>query len=216
MFVSSVKTQAQDVETYQGMTWYLKKSVALDSARSQGKQVFMVWGTTACTYTANVRKRLASNTLKPIVDEYYVLWFADAIKYNRDATEVSDYLSVLTGTVTFPAICIINIFDAKTAYGLKTGPQSERELQVMLSQYVGNDYFADNEEAAVRVYVNGGSLVVKNTVSDELVCIFTAAGTFVDRFRKADYNMTRDLYGYPKGVLFVTGSSGWMKKVIIR
>lgn len=213
-FVTGMEVRAQDVETYEGMTWYLKKSVALDSARSQGKQVFMVWGTTTCTYTKNVRKRLAN--LESIVADNYILWFVDAAIYNRGSAEVSDYLSVLTGTVTFPAICIIDTYDVKIAYGLKTGPQSESVLQEMLNRYVSNDYVPNNETILVKVYASGNELVVKNGIPGEIISVFTPAASLVDRFKVTDDDMVRDLSKYPEGIFIISGSSGWVRKIVVR
>lgn len=216
LFVAGMNLRAQDVETYEGMTWCLKKSVALDSARSQGKQVFMVWGTTSCSFTANVRKRLGKGELKAIVDEHYVLWFANATQYNRRSEEMSDYLSTLPGSVTFPAVCVIDLYNTKVGYGLATGSQSERSLLIMLNRYVDNDHIVEEEDTVVNVFVSENHLVVKYANAKELVRVFSVTGLLVDEFKKTDDDMTRNVSEYPKGVLIVTGSSGWVKKVIIR
>lgn len=215
LFVSGMSIQAQDLEIYEGMTWYLKKSVALDSARSQGKQVFLVWGTTSCNLTINARKRVAKNELKAIVDEHYILWFADAVKYNRGSEEVSDYLLKLTGTVTFPAVCIIDLYNTKVAYGLSTGAQSEADLLAMLNRYVNNDCIVENSEGVVGVHVSGSRLVVKSVNLNEMIRVYSLTGTLIDKFKKTDQEIIRNIFGYPKGVVIIASSSGWTRKAVI-
>ena len=95
---------AQNVSIYDGMTWYLRKTDALNSARSQGKQVFFLWGRTTCAYSNAVRRILAKEPLKSVVDENYILWFADAETYDRFSPDVDDYLSGLPSYITFPAM----------------------------------------------------------------------------------------------------------------
>lgn len=212
--------QAQDAEFYEGMTWYLRKSIALDSAYSQGKQVVMVWGTTTCPNTANVRKRFGRNTngiyLKSIVDEHYVLWFSNAENYDRFSVEVSDYLSKLYGTISLPVVCIIDPLSVKIAYGLKTGPQNATSLQELLNQFVSNDVVVENAPFSVSTFVSEGQLIIKKEASNqrETVYVYSLAGLLVDTFCMEASVETRDATAYPKGVLVVTGSSGWVRKII--
>jgi hypothetical protein len=218
-FTISVQAIAQDVEiyeeNYEGMTWYLKKSVALDSSTSQGKQVFLVWGRTTCGNTIYVRQRLGLEPLKSIVDEHYILWFADYEKYKRNSPEVSDYLSGLPNYVEFPAICIIDTFDVKIPYGLQTGFKTASALQELILRYVGNDYLAE-AEPAVHVYISGNYLVIEHEIPNETVSVFSMTGGLVDRYRKNESPTMRDLSAYPKGVLIVAGSVGWTKKIVNR
>jgi thioredoxin-related protein len=176
IFVATTKVPAQDVDIYDEMTWYLKKSVVLDAARSQGRQVFFVWGRTTCAYTNGVRKNLAKEPLRSIVNEHYILWFADYEKYKRDSPEVSDYLSGIPSSVTFPAICIIDTFDVKVPHDLRLGPQNVDVLQEMLINHVSNDYVAETG-VPVKVYVSGNQLIIENEVSDEMVRIFSIDGS---------------------------------------
>lgn len=205
---------AQNVSIYDGMTWYLRKTDALNSARSQGKQVFFLWGKTTCGYSNAVRRLLAKEPLKSVVDENYILWFADTETYDRFSPDVVDYLSGLPSYITFPAICIIDTFDIKVPHGLRMGPQSEEELQEMLNLYVANDYI-ESANDSYNAYVYQNSLVITSS-ADEEINVFTISGSLIDRFHKTGHLFTRDVNMYPSGILFVTGSSGWMKKVIIR
>ena len=217
-FVVETEVYAQDdnVDIYKGMTWYLDKSVALDSARSQNKQVLLVWGRFTCGNTNWVKNRLSEPPLKSIIEEHYILWFSNSNIYYPNSPEVADYLSVLTGYITLPAICVIDTFDITVAHGLKTGPQSVEVLQEMLQGYVSNDFIFDKDSESNHVYVVGDNLVVKGETTNEIISIFTIMGSLVDKFTKSEYEMIRDLSAYPKGVLLVTGSSGWSRKVVIR
>jgi hypothetical protein len=214
LFTVSMQAIAQEeTEVYEGMTWCLNKSAALDSAASQGKQVFFVWGRTSCMNTIYVRQRLGREPLKSIVDESYILWFADYEKYKRNSPEVSDYLSKLPGSVVFPAICVIDTVDAEIPYGLQTGPRTVSELQELMLRYVGNGYVAETV-SAVNVYVSGSCLVIDNEIPNEIVRIFSMTGGLVDCYRKGESHAMRDLSAYPKGVLIVAGSTGWCRKVV--
>jgi hypothetical protein len=210
-----VQTSAQDVDVYDGMTWYLRKSVALDSARSQGKQVFFVWGRTTCENTNGVKKSLAKEPLKSIIHKNYVLWYADYEKYKRNTPEVSDYLSGLPASVTFPVICIIDTFNVIIPHDLKTGPQNADGLLEMLTRYVSNDYVTETE-IPVNVYVSGDKLVIKNEVPDEIIRIFGINGSLMQQFHKTEYHAVCSVSFYPEGVFIVTGTSGWMRKISIK
>ena len=210
------KAHAQNSEIYEGMTWYLKKSVAIDSARSQGKQVLLLWGRSSCGNCKGVRQRLAEYPLRSIVDENYILWFSNCDVHGRNSLEVGDYISVLTGSITLPALCIIDMYDVTVAHGLRTGPKYEDELQVMLNQYVNNDYISDKANILNRVYVSGNNLVIKTESMGEMISVYSITGSLVDRFYKAEYDIIRDLSKYDKGLFFVTGSSGWTQKVFVR
>lgn len=205
---------AQNVSIYDGMTWYLRKTDALNSARSQGKQVFFLWGRTTCAYSNATRRLLAKDPLKSVVDENYILWFADAETYDRFSPDVDDYLSGLPSYITFPAICIIDTFDVKVPHGLRMGPQSEEELQEMLNRYVANDYVEDANNS-YNAYVYENSLVITSSANEE-INVYTVSGSLIDRFHKTEHLFTRSTNSYPSGILFVTGSSGWIKKVIVR
>ena len=215
VFVVETKMYAQDAEQYGGMTWYLKKSVAIDSALSQDKQVFLVWGRRTCAYTTSVRDRLTKSPLKPVVSDNYILWFSDCDIYLRSSPEVKEYLSVLPAIVNLPATCIIDMYDVTVAHGLRTGPQREDDLLEMLNQYVSNDFVAKKSDV-LKAYVSGNNLIVKNESAGEEIRVFTVTGSLVDMFRKTEYVTMRDLSVYPKGVFIVSGSSGWTQKIVVK
>ena len=213
-FVIDNKAYAQDSEEFEGMTWYLKKSVAMDSARSQGKQVFLVWGKTTCANTRGVRQRIGLN-LKSLVNENYILWFSNSEIYNRYSTEMKDYLSGFKSTISLPAICVIDTYDVTIAHGLRTGPRYTDELFEMLNDYVDNGYIPGENNNSGRAYVSGDKLIIRSDSANETISVFFITGSLVDKFHKSEYEVTRDLKWNLKGVFIVTGSSGWTQKVII-
>lgn len=206
---------AQNTANYEGMTWYLDKKEAFDSASVQRKQVVLFWGSNTCGVCDRVKKNLATESVKSILDEYYILWFCDATTYGKNSPEVSDYLSDLT-SIPYPAICVIDTFDITIGYGLTTGEQSATKLKTMLSGYVDNEQIITGDDESINVYVSGSSLVIKTEISKEIVSIFTLNGSLVGRFYKTEYDMACDLSGYSKGIFLVNSSSGWTRKIVIR
>jgi hypothetical protein len=215
-FVVDNKAYSQDSEVFEGMTWYLKKSAAIDSARSQGKQVFLVWGKTTCVYTRGVRQKMGLYPIKSLVNENYILWFSDVEIYSRFSPEVKDYLSDLPSSVTLPAICVFDMYDIKIGYGLQTGPRLLDELFEMLSGYVSNEDIAEEKNILGNVYVSGNKLIIKSASANETISVFLITGSLVDMFHKSEYEITRDLTVYPKGIFVVNGSSGWSQKFVVR
>ena len=216
LFIVENNVFAQDSEVFEGMTWYLNKSTALDSARSQGKQVFLVWGRTTCAYTKGVRQRVGIHPLKSIVNENYILWFSNCDIYNRSSPEVKDYLSGLPSSVTLPAICVIDMYDVKVGHGLRTGPQYTDELSELLNEYVSNEYISEEKNISGSAYVTGNNIVIKSESVDETISVYFMTGSLIDKFHKTEYEIARDLATYPKGILIVAGSSGWIQKVLLR
>ena len=215
-FVVNDRAYSQDSEVFEGMTWYLKKSVAIDSARSQGKQVFLVWGRTYCAYTRGVRQKMGLYPNKSLIKDNYILWFSNVDIYSRYSPEVKDYLSNLPPSVTLPAICVIDMYDVKIGYGLKTGPRLMDELFEMLNGYVSNENILEEKNISGNVYVSGNKLIIKSVSEDETISVFFITGSLVEKFHKAEYEVTRDLTVYPKGIFIVNGSSGWTQKFVVR
>ena len=232
LFAFKAEVKAQDSTSFYGMNWYLKKSVALDAARSQGKQIFLLWGRESCPDCQWVKERLSEAPFNSIVNENYVLWFSDSNTYGFDSEEVGDYLTALKGLERhfIPVLCVIDSFDLTVPSGFKYGPdfalkneanknktaQYYDEMLAMLNEHVSNDIiYSDNVSDAI-IYVADNNLTIKSKSADEIVSVFALAGSIVDRFHKTEYDITRDLSKYPKGILVVTGSSGWSKKITIK
>ena len=230
-FAVKTEVNAQQDTTIHGMKWFLKKTVALDSARLQGKQVFLLWGRFDCPDCQWVKERLSESPFKSIVEENYILWFSSSREYALDSEEIGDYLSFLKdeARVYIPTICIIDPSDATVAQGYIAGPdfslkddryqyktaQYYNELLAVLEDHVSNDFIV-GKGANGRAYVIENNLVIKSEAEGEIISIFSMNGSLVDSFRKAGYDISRNLSEYPKGVLIVTGSSGWKQKILIK
>ncbi len=212
--VVSKNVYAQNTAVYQGLTYYLDKQEAFEAATMQNKRVFLFWGSNSCIRCDGVKRNLATRSVKAILDEHYILWFCDASVYPWDSSEVSDYFSVLDRNPPYPTLCIIDTMDRTTGYGLVSGDQDARSLQAMLNNYVANDHI-DGSEKSHNAYISHNNLIV-NSAADEDISVYAITGSLIDRFRKAAYHsVARDASSYPAGILLVTGSSGWTRKVVL-
>jgi hypothetical protein len=215
--VSPEGVSAQKTAVYEGLTYYLDKKEAFDSATVQGKQVFLFWGSVTCPRCNKVKENLAHEALAPILRDNYILWYSDVSDYKRDAPEVVDYLSAVpTPNIPYPALCIIDTFDITKAHGLVWGEElSVYQLRVMLTKYVANDYVNDHKSLN-NAYISRNKLVVKSDVAKEEIIVYAVTGVQIDKFDKTEQAITRDASSYPYGILVIAGSSGWARKVILK
>jgi hypothetical protein len=212
----STGINAQETAVYEGLTYYLNKAEAFEAATAQNKQVFMFWGTTGCSRCNAVKANLAHETLRTILDENYILWFCDAKQYLRNSPEVIDYLPQTEEPLGYPALCVIDTFDITKAYGFINGVFfSVHQLSDLLSRYVANDYVG-NYKSSTGAYVSQQKLVVKSNVAREEITVYAVTGAQIDKFVKRDPTSTRDAASYPPGILIISGSSGWAKKIIMK
>jgi hypothetical protein len=212
--IVSIKAQTTAVE-HENNTWFLDKNEAIDSARAQNKQILLCYGRDECPNTNGVRRMLGAENLKGIVDGTYILWYANTFVADRFSPTLSEYIgwnALPLESLTLPVLAVINMYDIHKAFGITTGPKYEYELIEMLSRYVANDKIASglNEN----VYVSGSGLFVSSGALNETVSVYSITGSLIDKFKKTDYSITRDMSAYPSGILIVSGSSGWNKKVI--
>ena len=230
-FEAEVKAQ-EDSTTFYGMNWYLKKTVAIEAARKQGKQIFLLWGLESCPDCKWVKQKLSEPPFKAIIDENYVLWFSSNDIYTFDSEEVGVYLAPLKNVERkfYPVNCVIDSFDFTVASGFMFGPDFSlgkvsyeyetnlyhQELTALLNSHVSNDVISIVNDSDATIYVVNNNLVIKSKSADETVNVFTLTGSLVDRFHKTGYEITHNSSKYPKGILIVTGSSGWTQKVIIK
>ena len=230
-FETEVKAQ-EDSTTFYGMKWYLKKSVAIEAARAQNKQIFLLWGLESCPDCKWVKQKLSIPPFKTIIDENYVLWFSSNDKYAFDSEEVGSYLAPLKNMERkfYPVNCVIDPVDFTVASGFMFGPTFSlnneigfkdeielyyNELSALLYDHVSNDVISIVNDSDATIYVVDNNLIIKSKSTDETVIVFTLSGSLVDRFNKTDFEITRNLSKYPKGILIVSGNSGWTRKVMI-
>lgn len=204
-----------NLEVIGGMTWYLKKEEAFKVAREQNKYVFLLWGRDLCERCEELRLDVAKCPIQPVIAKHYILWYSDSDVYDRTHSDVSDYLSSFSeDRIPLPVICIINPADEKKVYGLQNGDYDVYELAEMLDNTVGNDRVSSSRE--IILFVFGDNLVVKGGVDNEIISVYTIAGVLIDQFRKITNDVSRNIAVYPDGMLVVTGSSGWSKKLIVK
>ena len=216
LLIGKANAQVQSTEMFGGQLWYLTRSDALDAARAQGKQVFMVWGCSFCFNTNNVRQILVKEPLLSIVNEHFILWYSDCESFDRLSPVMSNYLSHLPNVVTLPVICIIDTTDIKVAHDLRTGPQTVDALETMLRDFVSISMLSNNTGIRVRITANNNTLLIENEIEREQIALYSLMGILVDCFMKTDYTSRRELTACPKGPLIVKSSSGWSRKIVVK
>ena len=217
LVISSTVSNAQDreVEIFNGVTWYLNRNDAIDVAIEQNKYILFVWGYNKCHRCDEFKKDVAWCFLQPVIKKHYILWYSEGEKYDRESPEVSDYLSSLpAGILPQPVVGVIDPSNPTKVYNLRTGAYIIDDLVDMLEQSVSNDVFSGAEN--MYVYISGNNLSIRNEFEKEKISVFSVTGSLIDKFYKADFNNNRNISAYPKGLLIVTGSSGWAKKVVVR
>jgi thioredoxin-related protein len=214
-FVSE-RVYAQQTVAYEGLTYYVDKEEVFEAARAQDKQVLLFWGSNLCSISSQMKKNLAAPAVKSILDKYYLLWFCDALTYRWYSPEASDYISMLDlNSIYYPVLCVIDTYNTKIGHGTVNGFQSTSFLANMLNRYVANDYVAD-ASGSYDAYASQNNLVVNSAVNEEIK-VYSLTGSLIDSFWKtADAVITRNASSYPSGVLVVTSSSGWMRKVLMK
>jgi hypothetical protein len=231
-FAIATVVKAQDSTTYNGMNWYLKKSVAIKEAKAQNKMIFLLWGRETCPDCQWVKRKLSEAPLKDIIDKNYVLWFSNSLEYKFDSEELIDYLFVLNDVSPrfIPHLSIIDFQDTKVTQGFMFGPdfylndeaansykiaQYYKEMSELINNHVDNDIIYSGKNSDVSVFVADNNIIIKSKPLTEIISVYTLTGSLVDKFHKTEYEMTRDLSNYPKGILLVAGSSGWSRKVVL-
>jgi len=212
--ITQSRVNAQTTAEYEGLTYYLDKEEAFNAAREQGKQVILFWGTDQCSRCNQTKKNLADELFTSLLEENYILWYCKTSNNKTDSLVVVDYFAHLD-IASFPTIGIIDMFDTKKAHGLTTGRTvAVSELNSLLRQYVSNDIIT--ESIPVSIYTNDNSLIIENSIENETISIYTLNGSIVEKFTKTELSIVRSVSGYPKGILFITSSSGWTQKVVIK
>jgi thioredoxin-related protein len=235
-FVSNFNTKAQEPDSTDiyGNIWYLDKQVAIDAAILQNKQILICYGSTTCTYTNDTRRLLGTGQFKKLIDENYILWYADKAKvgklsdqdlneyfYTAMHTAMMDFFNATGETrLTFnnPALCITNKWSGfHKSYGVCFRPENEQVLKILAEFFdpVANDKVIPITSDA-KVYFSGKGLVVNSKNANETISIYSMVGSLVDKFQKTEQSVIRDASSYPSGIFIVTSSSGWTKKIINR
>lgn len=219
------------------MTWYRNKQEAVDSAKAQGKYILMLSGRSKCGFCQGDEKRIyeVNNIHEGYVNKHFILWFHhydecpkksfcdENLVAQPSCEDVAGYFEPVCNDASFtelPLICIINPSDTvNISYGLVHGAQPIYKLYNMMCDFVDAHTLPDANETllpTVEVFVSGGKLYVSGGSADETVCLYSVTGQLVARFDKKDIYATCDIPNQSKGILIVTGSSGWSEKVAVR
>lgn len=96
-----------------------------------------------------------------------------------------------------------------TVESLKNGIKAECVVDVTIDSNVGNVSIEND----IYIYYQNGSVYI-NSVFIEQIDIFSVSGSLLYQANKSAGETTYRINHLPNGVLFVRGSSGWMKKLI--
>jgi len=209
------------VDIYKDMTWYLTKAGALNAARTLEKSVIMLWGDLPNNSCDSIKDNLANDSLRSVIDEHYVLWFSNRKFYDWGNPEIRDYIpDSLKDQVELPIICLLDSFNNFSSSRIKYVKYGDSYISFdSLSTLLNNH--VDNEAIAIykplndsKVFISNGNLVIQNAAESEIISVYTLTGTLIDSFVKRDNYSGRDTSRYPKGILIISGSSGWARKII--
>jgi hypothetical protein len=217
-FVSNFNTKAQTLEFYENNTWYLDKQTAINEAKAQNKQVFICYGRMSCANTGNVRKLLGTESFRSLVDDTFVLWFINSDSLSRFSKALEEYMGfdVFPAlSYTLPLLRMIYVHDINLSSSVSEGNKTAEQLKSYMLQYVANPQVT-SIVPDIKVYVSGKTLTVNGRSTNETINVYSITGSLVGKFTKTEQNVTKDISSYPSGILIVSGSSGWTKKVINR
>jgi hypothetical protein len=111
----------------------------------------------------------------------------------------------------------VNNNDLHSPYSISIGPTSLSELvEILENEYVANEKVTNNIKGGTNVFVSSNRLVVNTANANETISVYSLVGSLVDKFQKTEQNLSRDASSYPSGILIVSSSSGWTKKIINR
>lgn len=189
--------------------WHESKEEAFAIAKEQNKYVLLILGHNKCD-NCNIMKAALINRpeLKEIVDKSYILWYCDTNKSDEGNVYDQMYPSAF-----IPLVCIIDPNDPMSPLHHSNGFISARNLKTLLEdkQPTANKNISD---ATTQAYVSNNMLTVSNTFSDEVISIYSLNGQLVDLFPKKEYSITRVISSLPKGLLLISSSEKWARKIL--
>jgi hypothetical protein len=192
--------------------WHEDRNEAITLAKEQGKYVFLLYGRTTCGNCNAAKKYISEAPLNEIILENFILWFCDIDIPERRA-QASDYREYYSESITLPLLCVINPDDPMPALSYSTDKKNAEEIEAILNANLPTA----NEDIAIipnKAYIANNILTISNFNMNEIIHIYTTTGQLLDSFDKKDNTVTRRIYSYPKGILFISSSLGWNLKVI--
>ena len=194
-----------DLLSGSSLTWYEDKDKVFSLATAENKYIFKLIGQGTSVTCHQVMRQLDEDPLKQLLEDHFVLWFSD------DISEAS--LSTYAEASTLPYITILSPDEPDQMLDVIWGVHVAETLEEVLYAYaVSNEMITSDS----KVFIWGNALHLSNGFNDEQIQIFTLTGQRIASVRKNDYTFTMDASYFPKGVLIVSGSTGWNAKLIVR
>ena len=192
--------------------WYESRDEAFATAKEQNKNVLLLYGRTTCSNCNSVKQYINNAPISRIITESFILWFCD-IDIPEKKTEGLGYRAYYAESITLPLLCTIDPHNPMPALSYSTNRKTAKEIEAILKDNLPTA----NEEVAPtlnNVYIHNNTLTISNNSINETINIYTTAGQLIDSFNKKDNIITRNVFSYPKGVVFVNSSQGWSCKVV--
>jgi hypothetical protein len=220
LFLYTVSINAQTAEPLTelddfGNTWFLDKTAAVESARTQGKMIFFMWGSYACGRCKNVKRELSLEPLKSIADENYILWYVNYDNIPTSSPVISDYFKDYDQSPPFPFICIVDPADITIPYGRRNGDDALTGLQAFLNQYVSNE-LVNSDKKEGTAYISNNNLIITSPSDNEIINIYAISGNIVKNINKNKQQISLNTNSFPSsGIYIITGTSGWSQKIYV-
>ena len=200
-----------DLISGSSLKWYKNEDEVFQLAQQQSKFIFKLVGRGTSNECKAVLKQLEASPLNKILQDNYILWYSE---YNSsvlaEAKPLSGEADDLPAKV--PYISIIypgapdQIVDAVWGY------QDVGTLEDFLKSHTVSNETVDSGN---KVTVLENVIQISNQVKNEQIRIFSLTGQQVASIRKNESTVTIDTSHFPKGVVIVSGSSGWNRKLLI-
>ena len=208
------KFLAIDLLDGQDINWYVYRDVIFNLAQEQNKNIFRFLGSGTSPNSQKMMQQLMEDPLKQILKENYILWYEDSDCGCDIFAAAADEPTDEEVNYSYPYISIIDYKYPHILLEELWGVQEEETLEEILKKYsVSNDKILPDN---IIVNVLGNVLHISNNSNNEQIRIFTLSGQQIASVRKNDLTVKIDASAFPKGILVVTSSSGWSKKILIR
>ena len=208
--------QLQDfltVNLFSGISlkWRTDRDEVFKLAKSQHRFIFKFEGKSTSGDCHKVMKQLNTNPLKKQLEDNYILWYSEFDP--GEHAVIKPFSGNDHAPVKAPYISIIYFEEPDNLIDCVWGYQDVEALQVILKSFtVSNGIIASKPKVTVR----GNTLHISNQIHNEHIQVFTLTGQRIASIRKNTDIITVDTSNFPKGVLIVSGSSGWTDKIMVQ
>ena len=185
------------------LTWYYDddRDDIFSMAKEQHKYILKVEGRTGSNVCRKVISQFETNPLKKLLEDNYILWY-------------SEFDPATRANITAPFISVIYPHAPDIILESTWGDKDVETLEALFKSYtVSNETVATGND--YKVTVSGNVLQISNPVMNEQIRVFSLTGQQIASVRKNGHTVTVDASHFPKGVVIVSGSSGWSSKLLI-